>query len=97
MSSVKVFKMNNGEEVVSSAVEKLDGSFQLSSPRVFHVMPTPDGKVQAALMPYFMSNPDAEFTIRAESFVAQIPATAEMEDQYNRQTSKLVIPSKSLI
>lgn len=89
MQNIVVLKLVSGEELVGVRTE----SGELERVRVFQMMQTQSG-MQGALMPYFMSDPDATFKINASVIVAEIPASAQFERAYLEQTSSLDLSNK---
>lgn len=80
---IVVIKLSTGEEMIAY-YESVTCKY--SKPRVIQVMQTQQG-VQAALVPWFISNPDASFNIDASHIIAQIEAPKEVADMYLAQTS----------
>lgn len=81
---IVVMKLSTGEEVIANKT----GENSYEKIRVFQVMH--DGQqVRAGLMPWIMSDPDAEVTINNNSIITTLSAPLEMEQSYLKQTSKL--------
>lgn len=82
-------KMITGEEVVSDYTDNGNGFSTLSNPRTFQVIQDERGQVRAGLVPWFMSDPNAEVFVSAEHIIASIESTKELADAYIQQTTKL--------
>ena len=82
-------KLISGEELVAREVG--DGKFD--RPRVFQVTQTERG-MGAALVPYFISDPDAVIEINVSCVVSTIDAPAQLEKAYLQQTSSLDLTTK---
>ena len=73
---------------------KLPDIVTLSQVRVLHMQQGPNGQVGLGLMPWTVSNPDADVTInlRDAAMAVLLPA-AKLEDAYIQQTSSIQLAS----
>lgn len=81
---IVVMKLVTGEELIVTKNTLNVRSY--SKPRVIQIMQTQQG-MQAALVPWFISNPDAEFNMDDDKIMAAIEAPKEVADMYLAQTS----------
>lgn len=87
--TIVVLKLVSGEEIIAKDLgvgENYEPKF--ASPRVLQMVQTGQG-VQAGLVPWVLSNPDADVEILTGAIVAKTTPTSDVEDAYIRQTSKL--------
>lgn len=89
-------KLITGEEIVAKKdPELVQGGHMFQKLRSFHAVQDPQtGQVRAGLMPWLMSDPDAEVMIANQHIIAMVPASSEMEKAYLQQTSGLDLSSK---
>ena len=90
MSSIKVFKLTNGDELISRASEEPNG-WELTNPWTINVIQDQTGRPMAGLAPFFMSSKDSRFTLRKEHVVGVIDAPSDVEAGYIKQASGIEI------
>jgi hypothetical protein len=93
MRNIKVFKMNNGDEIVSDTKIKMEGTktiFVLLRPRQMIVQNTAKGPI-SGLIPWILSAPDSEVELSEDKFFCQLNVTKEVEDYYLEVTSSIAL------
>jgi hypothetical protein len=89
---VVVLKFANGDEIMARQLSEdvSADTIIVEKPRGILPQRMPDGQISVAFVPWVISNPDGEFTVRLQSLAA-LPASAgkEMETAYLSQTSSL--------
>jgi hypothetical protein len=92
---IVVLKLITGEEVIAKqSDEKCQDGHIFIKPRTFQIVQDQTGNVRAGLIPWIMSDPDAEVLIKDSAIIAMIDATKQIEDSYLQQTSSLDLSGK---
>lgn len=81
--SVKVFKMINGEEIISSVTSGGEAGFFLENPATIMVQPTPDGKMGVGIAPY-MPYASGKVYLYKSAIASEADPDINMENEYNR-------------
>ena len=89
MSDIVILKLLSGEELL--AKKESEGFYD--KPRMLHMVQTQDG-VRAGLVPWLLSNPDAEVKISQHAIVAELVCPSDLESSYLQQTSRLDLSTK---
>lgn len=92
MSDIVVLKLITGEEVIAKEVMHELG-MMYHQPRVIQMVQTRTG-VQAGLVPWILSAPDAEVEINHSQIIARAEPTGDVEDSYLQQTSKIDLTTR---
>jgi hypothetical protein len=90
---IKVFKLSTGEEMIANVIDDQTESVTVSSPRTMQLHQTPQG-ISAGLVPWFLTNPDADAQLMKSHIIASIDCPADVEQSYRQQTSKLDLTSR---
>jgi len=94
--TIKVYKIGQ-EEIIAKFVEIKGPYIVLSKPRVLQIMMQQNGQGGAALVPWFLTDPEAEMMVAISHIIASIDAPAEIEKMYLSQTSGIEIASAGSI
>ena len=78
---IKVFKLMNGEEIISKS-KVIGGGFLLEDPAAIVIQQTAKG-VGVALAPY-MPYATSEITLYASAIISESSPNLDMENEYNR-------------
>lgn len=91
--TIEIFKLVTGEELIAKVDDNsMCEMFTLSQPRVMQVMQTERG-MSAALVPWLLTNPDADVIIKGVHIIARAKCPDDVERSYLQQTSKLDLTS----
>ena len=80
--NVKIFKLVNGEEVISEFSDG-EGVTVFTNPAKLITIPTEDGGVGMALMPWCVYSDQEEYSIRNDHIIISTDPPAELYDEYN--------------
>lgn len=93
---IKVYKIGQ-DEIIAKFVELKGDYVVISKPRVLQIMMQQNGQGGAALVPWFLTDPDAEMMVAISHIIASIPATSDIEKMYIQQTTGLELASAGSI
>lgn len=79
---IKVFKLINGEELISEVKKHSDGSYDLESPASIMMQPTAQG-MGVGVAPY-MPYANGNITLNGHAVAAVADADPKMENEYRR-------------
>lgn len=79
---IKVFKLINGEELISEVKESGVG-YEMTSPASIMMQQTPDGKVGVGIAPY-MPYASGKVTLHRTAIAGEADADQKMANEYNR-------------
>lgn len=99
-SNIWVLKLTSGEEVIAKgAYDEKNATWQCERPMVLQVIPDyQTGQHRAGLVPFFLSEKDADCDFKDSHVVAYIEAPADVRNGYLKQTTGLEIaPAGSII
>lgn len=80
--TVRVFKLINGEELISKSTE-IDKGYALENPAVIMIQQTEQG-VGVGVAPYMPYAKDAKVTLYSTSIASEGSPDLKMENEYNR-------------
>lgn len=89
-SSVKTFKLANGDEVIAEVVRSENGNTVVTKPVAIIVKPDQNGNPRLALVPFLFSADDTkEMEINETQIVLKATPTKETVDAYLRSTTDI--------
>ena len=96
--ALKILKLTSTEDIMGD-LEIKDGKYIVSSPARLVMMPTQEGGMAMAIMPWVPFSDDDEIVIREEALVAEPmnPADDIRNEYSQRFGSGIVTPPKDLI
>jgi len=98
MTSVKVLKLSNGEEIVSEVNPLLNGVLSLKNPIAIAYFPDQNtGEMKPTLLPYAQHVEGDTIEIDSAHIVYKGNANAGLTEAYKRATSKIVAPPQGLV
>lgn len=83
MSKVKVFKLINGEELISEVFNTYEGHYELKNPANIMLQPTQSGQMGVGIAPY-MPYADGNVTLNWSAVAAEATPEQSMINEYNR-------------
>lgn len=83
MNKIKVFKMINGEEVISEVLNELADVYELKNPASIMLQPTQSGAMGVGIAPY-MPYVDGNVSLRKNAIAAEGEPEQKMTNEYNR-------------
>jgi len=83
MTNVKVFKMINGEEIISEVVVENAETYGLKNPATIMLQPTAGGQMGVGIAPY-MPYAGENVSLRKNAVAAEGIPEQRMIDEYNR-------------
>ena len=83
MNKVKVFKMINGEEIISEVFNTYDGSYELKNPANIMLQPTQGGQMGVGIAPY-MPYASGNVRLNWSAIAAEAEPEQSMINEYNR-------------
>jgi hypothetical protein len=90
---VIVLKLSNDVELIGKSSELFDANnpkaINLKKPRVVQLMPYGDGQMGVTLMPWVVSNQDADVTLQPGHILTFVLADSRMERMYLEHTSSI--------
>lgn len=95
---VRLYKLNNGEEIVGRLVEENDEYVVLGKIRVMAMQPVGPGQMQVAMIPWTVGMPEGDIKVYRTTIAGE-PNEAlpkNLEDGYLQNTSGLQLASGGL-
>ncbi len=83
MSNVKVFKLINGEEIISEIHDHNVNHFELKNPANIMLQPTQNGQMGVGIAPY-MPYADGNVKLYKSSIASEATPEQNMINEYNR-------------
>ena len=83
MNKVKVFKLINGEELISEVFNTYDGSYELKNPANIMLQQTGNGQMGVGIAPY-MPYADGNVRLNWSAIAAEAEPEQSMINEYNR-------------
>ena len=83
MSKVKVFKLINGEELISEVVNATSSSYELKNPATIMLQQTANGQMGVGIAPY-MPYANGNVTLNWTAVAAEANPEQNMINEYNR-------------
>lgn len=83
MSNVKVFKLINGEELISEIHNHYDKHFELKNPATIMLQPTASGQMGVGIAPY-MPYASGNINLYKNAIAAEADPDQSMVNEYNR-------------
>lgn len=83
MNKVKVFKLINGEELISEVFNTYDGSYELKNPANIMLQQTGNGQMGVGIAPY-MPYADGNVRLNWTAIAAEAEPEQSMINEYNR-------------
>jgi hypothetical protein len=83
MSNVKVFKLINGEELISEIHNHYDKHFELKNPANIMLQPTQNGQMGVGIAPY-MPYADGNVNLYKSAIASEATPEQSMINEYNR-------------
>ncbi len=83
MSNVKVFKLINGEELISEIHNHYDKHFELKNPANIMLQPTQNGQMGVGIAPY-MPYANGNVSLYKSAIAAEADPEQSMINEYNR-------------
>jgi hypothetical protein len=83
MSDVKVFKMINGEEIISKVTSGSDAGYYLEDPATIMLQQTQGGGMGVGIAPY-MPYAEGKIFLNRTAIAAEGTPEQKMQDEYNR-------------
>ena len=83
MSDVKVFKMINGEEVISKVTSSSEAGYFLEDPATIMLQPTQNGGMGVGIAPY-MPYVEGKVFLNRTAIAAEGIPEKKMQNEYNR-------------
>lgn len=80
---IVILKLSSGEECIAKKVDQN----KYKSMRTFSVIQDHTGNIKAGLIPWLMSNPDAEVVINHDHIVVETKAPLDVEKSYLQNIS----------
>lgn len=83
MSEIKVFKMINGEEIISKIAGSIEGGYTLEDPATIMLQPTQNGSMGVGIAPY-MPYVSGKVFLNRTAIAAEGEPEDKMKNEYNR-------------
>lgn len=83
MNKIKVFKMINGEELISEVVNSLAEVYQLRNPATIMLQQTASGQMGVGIAPY-MPYVEGDVELRKTAIASEGEPEQKMTNEYNR-------------
>ncbi len=83
MNKVKVFKMINGEEIISEVFNHYNDHFELKNPANIMLQPTQNGQMGVGIAPY-MPYADGNVKLYKSAIASEATPEQSMINEYNR-------------
>lgn len=83
MSDVRVFKMINGEEIISEVSNHYDKHFELKNPANIMLQPTSGGQMGVGIAPY-MPYASGNVSLYKSAIASEAEPEQSMINEYNR-------------
>jgi len=83
MNKVKVFKLINGEELISEVFNAFGDSFELKNPATIMLQPTQNGQMGVGIAPY-MPYASGNVSLYKNAIAAEAEPDQSMINEYNR-------------
>ncbi len=83
MNKIKVFKMINGEEIISEVFNHYSDYFELKNPATIMLQPTQGGGMGVGIAPY-MPYAEENINLYKTAIAAEGVPEQKMQDEYNR-------------
>lgn len=83
MNKVKVFKMINGEEIISEVFNHYENHFELKNPANIMLQQTPGGQMGVGIAPY-MPYASGNVNLYKNAIAAEAEPEQNMINEYNR-------------
>lgn len=83
MNKVKVFKMINGEEIISEVFNYYDGTIELKNPATIMLQPTQSGQMGVGIAPY-MPYVSGNVLLYKNAIASEGEPDQKMVNEYNR-------------
>jgi hypothetical protein len=83
MNKVKVFKLINGEELISEVFNTYEGQYELKNPANIMLQQTGNGQVGVGIAPY-MPYADGNVKLNWTAIAAEAEPEQSMINEYNR-------------
>lgn len=85
---VILFKLTNGDEVISTLVDETDTHILISKPRKLSIQATGPGQMGVAMIPWFMGAPDETFDVDKNMICTRASVVpGDLERGYTSSTS----------
>lgn len=81
--NIKVFKMINGEEIISDVTSDTEAGYELSNPASIMLQPTQNGAMGVGIAPY-MPYVEGKVLLRKTAIAAEGEPEQKMTNEYNR-------------
>jgi len=79
---VYILKLKTGEEVIARITEGENDTLILETPMTLQTVPTQQGQMGIAVVPWMMASIDTSFTISSDQVMTKGKAKKDMESQY---------------
>lgn len=96
MNNIKVFKLINGEELISEVFNSFDQFFELKNPATIMLQPTASGSMGVGIAPYMPYAGD-KVNLMKHAIAAEGTPEKQMTDEYLRIFSKIQIAPASVL
>lgn len=97
MSEIKVFKMINGEEIISKVTSGSESGYFLEDPAVIMLQPTQNGAMGVGIAPY-MPYISGKVYLNMTAIAAEGEPEEKMKNEYRRIFSGIEIaPASALV
>ena len=83
MNRVRVFKLINGEELISEVFNTYEGQYELKNPANIMLQPTANGQMGVGIAPY-MPYADGNVKLNWTAIAAEAEPEQSMINEYNR-------------
>lgn len=97
MSSVQIFKLVSGEEIVGRVDDNDGGDVLVKSPLRIDIVQTGPGQFGLSLQPFLKGAPDASIPLKEHSIITTVEAPREFASAYLSQTSGIEIASSLVL
>lgn len=92
--AVKCFKLISGEDVIGAVKNTAENCYVLESPATILMQPSPEGRVNMAIMPFMAYTGDSDVVIFKHAIAAEGDPDQQVVNEYNRIFgSGIVVPS----